>query len=137
MLTDPSLDLQAAISTRLLADPDIASLVVDRIYDRIQSNPVFPYISFGEIQVIPELGEGTDAVQAFVTLHSWDRFKSSRATKSLNRYIIAALHDQDLTLPLGAVQSLLLENSRVISDPDGLTSHGIIMFAVLSDANLA
>ena len=135
MLTDPTLALQAAISELLLADPDVASLVDDRILDKIPNTPVFPYVSFGEFQMLPELGEGTDAAQSFVTLHTWDRFKSSRATKGLARAIIAALHDQDIAIDGGAVQSLLLDSSRVLPDPDGLTSHGVLTFQILTDAN--
>jgi hypothetical protein len=136
MLTDPTQALQAAISDLLLGNADVASLVDDRVFDRIPSTPEFPYVSFGEFQVLPELAEGTDAVQCFVTLHSWDRFKSSRATKGLARAIIATLHDRDLTIDGGAVQSLLLQSSRVLQDPDGLTSHGILVFEILTDANI-
>ena len=135
MLTDPTLALQAAISDLLLGNADVTSLIDDRLFDKIPSTPEFPYASFGEFQMLPELGEGADAAQSFVTLHSWDRFKSSRATKGLARAIIAALHDQDLTIAGGAVQSLLLQSSRVIPDQDGLTSHGILVFEILTDAN--
>jgi len=136
MLTDPTLALQAAISGLLLGSPDVTSLLDDRIFDKIPNAPEFPYMSFGEFQMLPELGEGIDAAQSFVTLHTWDRFKSSRATKGLARSIIAALHDQDLTIDGGGVQSLLLQSSRVIPDPDGLTSHGILVFEILTDASL-
>lgn len=136
MLTDPTLPLQQAISALLLADPDVASLIDDRLFDKIPNAPEFPYASFGEFQLLPELGEGTDAAQSFVTLHTWDRFKSSRATKGLARAVIAALHDQDVVIDGGAVQSLLLESSRVLPDPDGLTSHGVLTFQILTDANI-
>src|SRR5262249_55883285 len=109
----------------------------DRVFDRIPNGPMFPYVSFGEIQVIPETGEGTDAAQSFVTLHAWDRFKSSSATKNLSRLIMASLHDADLTLPEGQVQSLLLENARTLPDPDGLTMHAVLTFNILTDARSA
>jgi hypothetical protein len=137
MLTDPTQPLQDAITARLLADQDIVDLVVDRVFDRIPNNPTFPYVSFGEIQVLPETAEGTDAAQTFVTLHVWDRFKSSAATKNLARLIVAALHDTDLTLPEGQVQSLMLESSRTLPDPDGLTMHAVLSFDILTDANVA
>lgn len=134
-LTDPSGALQAAITQILLDDPNIASLVGDRVFDKIPNVPVFPYIKFGEIQILPELGENTDAVQAFVTIHSYDRFGSARPTRGIGKYVVAALHDQDITIEGGAVLSILLESARTIPDPDGLTNHGIFTFEILTDAN--
>jgi hypothetical protein len=104
MLTDSTQALQTAITDRLLAGDEIKAIVDDRIYDRIPNGPVFPDVSFGKIQILPELAEGTDAAKAFATLHAWDRFMSSTA-KTLSRLIIAALHDADLVLSEGKVQS--------------------------------
>ena len=137
MLTDPTRVLQAAIRDRLLSVGEIRALIEDRVFDRIPNGPTFPYVSFGEIQVIPETAEGIDATRTFVMLHAWDRFKSSSATRSLARLIIAALHDADLTLPEGRLQSLLLQSSRTLPDPDGLTMHAVLTFDILTDANVA
>src|ERR1700748_2277244 len=131
MLTDPTRVLQAAIRDRLLGVGEIRALIEDRVFDRIPNGPTFPYVSFGEIQVIPETAEGIDATQTFVVLHAWDRFKSSSATRSLARLIIAVLHDADLTLPEGQLQSLLLQSSRPFPDPDGLTMHAVLTFDIL------
>jgi hypothetical protein len=134
-LTDPTQALQTAITDRLLASDAIKAIVDDRIYDRIPNAPTFPYVSFGEIQIMPELAEGTDAAKALATLHAWDRFTSSTATKTLSRLIIAALHDADLVLSEGKVQSLLLQSARTLPDPDGLTMHAVLTFEILTDAN--
>ncbi|MGJ4888953.1 DUF3168 domain-containing protein [Bradyrhizobium sp. HKCCYLRH3099] len=135
MLTDPSVALASAIKRCLLEDADVKALVADRVYDLIPNGPTFPYVSLGEIQVMPELAEGADAATSYVTLHSWDRFKSGTATRALSRAVVAALHDRDLTIEDGAVLSLLLQTSRVLPDPDGTTRHGVHVFAVLTDAN--
>jgi len=135
MLTDPTWALQGAIKARLLADREIAAIVSDRVYDRIQNSPTFPYISFGEIQVLPELAEETDAARTYVTLNVWDRFKSSAATKALAKLIVASLHDAaDLSIDGSVVQSVLLDQSRSFPDPDGLTMHSVLTFNILTDA---
>jgi hypothetical protein len=135
MLSDPTLDLQAAVVALILDNPDAAAIVADRVYDKIPNSPTFPYVSLGEFQVLPELGEGTNAVKVSMTLHTWDRFKSSVGTKSVARAIVAALHDQPIAISNGKVQSCLLDSSRVLPDPDGLTSHGVLIFEVLIDSN--
>lgn len=135
MLTDPTTSLWEAIQARLLNDQDVASIFSDRVYDKIPNTPTFPYVSLGEVQVLPELGENTDAAQAFVTLHAWSRFTSSNAVRAGGKYLITALHDKDLIIADGSVLSVLLESSRHIPDPDGLTKHGIYTFTILTDAN--
>lgn len=135
MLTDPSGDIQAAIRALLLADPDVKSLVDDRIFDRIENVPEFPYITIGEAQVIPELGEGTDAAESNITIHTWSRFKTFNPVKNLGKIIIRLLHDGELTISDGIVQSMLLESVRYLRDPDGLTSHGVLTFNILTDAS--
>lgn len=134
-LTDPSLPLQKSISDRLLASPEFQAVFEGRLFDRIQNNPAFPYSNFGDTQLLPETGEGTDAASSFVTLHVWERFKGFDKVKSGGAIIVKLLHDQDITLPSGQVQSVLLESARYIRDPDGLTSHGILTFEILTDAN--
>lgn len=135
MLTDPSADIQAAIAALLLADPDIKALVKDRVFDRIENVPELPYITIGEAQVIPELAECTDAAESRITIHTWSRFKTFKAVKSLGKIIIRLLHDGDLAISDGNVQSMLLESARYLRDPDGLTSHGVLTFSLLTDAN--
>jgi hypothetical protein len=134
-LTDPSSDLQDAITAALAQNEDIVSLVADRIFDRISDAPTFPYISLGDTQVLPETGEQTDAAQSFITIHTWDRFEGFGAVKRLGKLVVATLHDEPLTISDGSVQSMLLDSARYLRDPDGLTSHGVLTFAILTDAN--
>lgn len=135
MLTDPSGDIQAAITALLLADTELTALVVDRVYDKIPNVPAFPYITIGEAQMLPELGECTDAAETRVTIHTWTRFKAFGSDKRLGKIIIQLLHDGELTISNGNVQSMLLESARYLRDPDGLTSHGVLTFSLLTDAN--
>lgn len=134
-LTDPSMDLQTAITGVLTSNSDIVAQIADRIFDRIPDAPTFPYISFGETQLIPELAECTDAAECFVAIHTWDRFEGFDAIKSLGKLVVAALHDRSITISDGSVQSMLLESARYLRDPDGLTSHGVFTFAILTDSN--
>ncbi len=134
MLTDPSQALQAAIVARLNADAEIAGLVGDRIYDRVPKVSEYPYISFGDTQILPETGEGTDGVETFVILHTWERFKGFDNVKSVGRLIIALLHDTDLAVSEHVLLSILLQSAHYLRDPDGLTSHGVLTFQILTDA---
>jgi Protein of unknown function (DUF3168) len=140
--TDPGVDLQRAIVTALLNDPAVSDIAGRGVYDRVprdlttgDPNVPFPFVTLGEFQTLPELAECTDAADSFVTLHTWSRKVGSVEAKNLNKAVAAALHDRPLTLSSGTLQSLLLQESRIINDPDGLTTHGVLTFHSLTDAN--
>jgi uncharacterized protein DUF3168 len=132
--TDPSADLQTVITDRLKADSAIAALIGDRVFDRIPNVPTFPYVSFGNSQVIPVSADAIDAAETFVTLHTWDRFKGFDKSKSLGPLVIAALHEADLDTPGSVTLSVLLQSVNYLRDPDGLTTHGVMTFSILTDA---
>jgi hypothetical protein len=139
--TDPGVALQRAIVAALKTNSEVKALIEDRVYDRVPRNASgeptvpFPYVTIGEVQTLPELGEATDAAESFVTLHTWSRAAGTVEAKTLSKAVSGALHDKELTLSEGTMQSLLLQDSRMLNDPDGLTSHGILNFQILTDAN--
>lgn len=141
MLTDPSNALQVAIVTALKADQGVAAIVGDRVFDKVgrapdgSPNVAFPYVSIGDGQVIPELAECTDSADVYVTLHAWSEKPGFPEVNALASAIAAALHDQPLTIAGGAVLSLLLQQKQSLRDPDGLRSHAVLTFHIITDAN--
>lgn len=140
-LSDPSLDLQGAIVKALKADTGVKAIVSDRVFDQVARKPdgspnvPFPYIALGDGQMLPELAECTDAATNYVTLHLWSREVGFPEVKQLGASVIAALHDSTLTLASGTLQSLMLDSSHYLRDPDGLTSHAVLTFHALTDAH--
>lgn len=141
MLTDPGLDLQGAIVVALKGDAGVKALVNAGVYDSVSRGPdgvptvAFPYVAFGDTQLLPESGEQTDAAETIVTLHCWSRAVGFPEVRKIAKAVIAVLHDATLALASGQLQSLLLESSQVLRDPDGLTSHAVLKFSALTDAN--
>jgi hypothetical protein len=135
--TDPGFDIQRDIVAALKANAAVKAMVKDRVYDRVprdrngDPNVPFPYITLGDTQTLPDLAECTDAAETFFAIHIWSRKVGSVEAKQLSAAVGAVLHDAALP----AVQSILLQESRIIPDPDGLTSHGILTFQILTDAN--
>jgi hypothetical protein len=141
MLTDPGLNLQGAIITVLKADSGLKALVNAGVYDSVPRAPdgtptvAFPYVAFGDTQLLPELGEQTDAAETIVTLHCWSRAVGFPEVRKIAKAVAAVLHDATFALSSGQLQSLLLESTQVLRDPDGLTSHAVLKFSALTDAN--
>lgn len=140
-LTDPSLDLQGAVVKALKADAGVKAIVGAGVFDTVARKPdgspnvPFPYIALGDTQMLPEFAECTDAATNFVALHLWSRAVGFPEVKRLGAAVIKALHDTTLTLASGTLQSLLLNSSHYLRDPDGLTSHAVLTFEALTDAN--
>ena len=141
MLTDPRFALQKAIVTALKGDADVAAIATDRVYDRVPRGPdgsitaKYPFVGIGETQMQPELAECTDAAETSITLHCWSQAVGFPEVLRLAKAVTAVLHDAYLPLDDGTLQSLLLTTSRVLRDPDGLTSHAVLIFSALTDAN--
>lgn len=134
--TDPSLQIQAAIVKALRDSGPLTAIVAKRIYDATPATASFPYVSIGPASIIPELAECTDAAEVTIQIDVWSRGKGFPQVKEIGREITLLLHDAELPLVGGgAVHSLLLESTRYQRDPDGLTSHGILTFNILTDAN--
>ncbi|MEN5147179.1 DUF3168 domain-containing protein [Brevundimonas diminuta] len=53
-MIDLSLPLQAAIVKALKEDAELIGLIGGRVYDRVPDNPVAPYITVGDMQVVDD-----------------------------------------------------------------------------------
>jgi hypothetical protein len=132
-LNDPSGPLQAAIVALLKA---CGSPAGERVYDRVPTNAQFPYIVFGNVQVISELIENFSGAEVYVTIDAWSREPGKTELQKIGNAIVDALDDAlddaDLSDDV-TVKSCLFNDVLYVPDPDGLTTHGIFTFHILTD----
>ncbi|MBW7967578.1 DUF3168 domain-containing protein [Bradyrhizobium sp. BR 10261] len=133
-LTDPAADIRSAIVAKLSADPALANLIADRIYDRVPAKPDYPLVTIGNMQVIPESADGIDAAETAVTIHVWDQFKAADKSRQVGGAVVGVLHDEELSTASSGTQSVLLESANYLRDPDGVTNHAVLTFSILTDA---
>lgn len=114
--------LQKAIFDALTA----ANVCGARIYDGVPTNPVFPYVTIGDDQVLDDGNSCADGWDVTATIHIWDRPTSgSRAAlKTQIAQAVTALRGINTVDDFNVIYTDF-ENSRVIRDPDGITLHGI------------
>lgn len=129
-LNDPSEPLQVAVIAALKA---CGSAAADRVYDRVPANRTFPYIVFGNVQIISELIENFSGAEVYVTIDVWSQEPGKTETQQIGKAVISALDDVDLSNNDVSVKSCLLDNAQYVPDPDGLTTHGILTFHILTD----
>lgn len=134
---EPSLAIQAAIRTRLVASSAVTSLVpAASILDRNARPVPFPSIIIGEGQSVPDEGIARNRHEVFADLHIWAAEPGLAQSKTIAGAIRAALADGRWTVPGLHVIDLQIASSRFMRDPDGLHSHGIVslLFRVMEVA---
>lgn len=136
-MTEPSLALQGAIVARLKADGDVTALIGSRVYEPVPPTPVFPYLAWGDDQVLNDDTDCHDDVEVFTTLHVWARPAAVSAqvqVKRIAHVIRQSLNGAEFDLPDNALILIEHRDTRVMPDPDGKTSHGVIVFRTLIQA---
>jgi Protein of unknown function (DUF3168) len=130
-MSDPSLELQAALVGKLKNDAGVQAVVGQRIYDEVPPNPTFPYISLGDNQVLPDKADCIDGVELFWQIDGWARDPTFPMTKQISKAVVAALDDQDLTINGYAAIVAEINTINYLHDPDGITRHVAISFRFL------
>jgi Protein of unknown function (DUF3168) len=129
-VANPELEIQGAIVQRLKADSAVAALVNGRVYDSVPTNPVFPYVTIGPVDSVADDADCITGLIVAQQVDCWSRAVGYPEAKKIVDAVRAALHDQEAALPLSTNGMAFFEcrNSRVVRDPDGLSSHGILSF---------
>lgn len=119
---DASLIVQKAVYDALTA-----ALAPVPVYDMAPQTATYPHV---ELIIATEPDETkTDFGQAHVIeLHVWSRARGQKEVKEIIAAIYTALNGVTLTVPGFAVTRTVFEGSRVFTDIDGLTLHGMTEF---------
>lgn len=133
MIVDPTLPMQNAFVLALKADSDVAALVGTRVYDLPPPTPVKPYVTVGDVQVLPDRADCIDGVELSVTLHLWSQTATSIQVKQLGKAVIEALDVAELGVTGHRLVLLELEQAQYLRDPDGITQHGVVVFRALTE----
>jgi Protein of unknown function (DUF3168) len=131
-MSDPALAVQGAYVARLKAQ---VAAVSSRVYERAPQNVTFPFLQIGDIQTVEDGAECLDATEVTVTLHIWSRAVGSVEGRTLAAACRTALHEwlPDLSASGFRCVEHMHRTSRVMADPDGITSHGVLTFRLLID----
>lgn len=128
-MTEPSLALQKAIRTRLIAAVPVTTLVpAANIIDTNGRPELFPYILLGQDQTvdIPRSFD-EDRFEIFATLHVWAKETGLVLSKQIAGAVRAAIRTPGEWITVDSVAlDMRFSGSRFIRDPDGEHSHGIL-----------
>lgn len=138
-MLDPSAAVQKALRARLIGASVVTNLVpATSILDRNQRPAPDPSIIMGEDQVVdaPEVMLNRSFVRVYSTLHIWKKEASTAGVKAISNAIRRAIGVNrmarlDLADPDYVCSDCSIEQVRFMRDPDGETSHGIMVLNAL------
>lgn len=129
MAESVQVELQKAIYAALTSSAAVMALC-DAVYDFVPekpwSGPHNAYVSFGPAQTLNDDSECITGDEAFLQLDCWSRDKNSLSCKRLVDAVKAVLNNVTLPFDDNAMVGMSVEGTRIMRDPDGLTTHGIV-----------
>ncbi|WP_276118383.1 DUF3168 domain-containing protein [Pararhizobium qamdonense] len=124
---EPSLELQKAIRSRLVASSAVIGLVpAANIVDRNGLPAVFPCILIGEGQTVGTGAVARNRHEVFTDLHVWAKETGLVTSKQIVGTIRAALADTVWPVVGLHVADLHVASTRFLRDPGGLYSHAVV-----------
>lgn len=133
-MSEPSLELQGAIVAKLKADAAVTALIAGRVVDRVDPGLPKPYVVVGDDQVISAHADCLDgSTEVFATLHAWSGLPGKRECKQVAGAVVAALNQKPMTVNGYRLVSIEHDSTAHLLDPDGVTSHSVIVFHAFVD----
>lgn len=104
-----------------------------RAFDTPPTDAVFPYLTIGDEQNIDDGSACGAAWEVIVDVHVWSRPTSG--SRSELKQLMAQVEPLLTVLSLSGFRVVVqhLQGTRAITDPDGLTKHGVMTFRYLID----
>ncbi|MFK9079602.1 DUF3168 domain-containing protein [Pseudomonas neuropathica] len=126
-MADPSAALQEALVARLESE------VSCPVYDGAPMDTPMPYISFDrEVSVNTRPISGRKRETRMLYLSVWSDAHGQAEVKRINGEIVAALDERRLSLTVGRVVSVRVEQADAQRDADGVTYQGSIAVRVIT-----
>lgn len=131
------LALRGAVNVLWRADAAVGALVGDRIYDRVPTNPTFPYVTLGEVQSLNEDADWRQRYAVILTSHAWSRavgqVEALQIAQAMRDAVRGATRGAGLTASGYLIAGARHRDTRVFLDQDGLTTHAVVVFEAIID----
>lgn len=132
-MSEPSLALQKAVFATLTSNSAVASVIGQRIFDRVSADTAFPYVRIGIDQTVAEDQECVEeCVEVFAQVDVFSRAQGKVEAKNIAGAIVRALNANTLTITDSyELQDFRHVDTRFLDDPDGLSTHAVLSFRAL------
>jgi hypothetical protein len=131
MAEAPQTELQKLVYDTLRVSADITA-IAGGVYDRVPADPFkgkTAYVSFGPSDTVEDGADCVTSGAHTLQIDIWSTAVGQVEAKRLVHLVTKALHLQELELTDNALAEIRVEFSRVFTDSDGLTTHGLVSVA--------
>lgn len=133
-MADPLFELQRALYALLTSDAAVTALVGGRVFDRVPKDAAQPYISFGPVTADDDGADCIDGLSVAVQIDVWSQAVGYGEAKEIAGAVRKAIGAADLALDTNALADITHRSTRILRDPDGLTSHAVLTFEASIEA---
>lgn len=124
MLQTSMFELQAALFQRLSSDPTLSEKVTG-VFDAVDENQAFPYITIGEPTMLPFTTKQKFGEELSVVIHVWSIYDGKKEAIDIMNLCLASLSTR-LNLNGFTIRKIEVGNIRVFDDADPRIRHGIV-----------
>lgn len=136
-MTDAFFNAQQAIYSALAASSEVQSFIGSpvRVYDHVPPGAVFPYVTFGDVRVVPYDTKGESGFEQIVTLNVWSRYRGSKEGKDILQALYNVLHRASLSVSGHVFLFCEFHSADMGTDGDGITYQVAARFAVVTQGS--
>ena len=138
MAEDSSWALQQAVYTALRAEAVLITLAGDgtsperaKVFDHVPQNETFPYLTIGPTTQLPWDTKDSDGMEHTIEVHCWSQYAGQSEIKRMMAASMDAVDNKALIVTGHTLVLLQFTFGQTVSDPDGITRHGIQRFRAL------
>lgn len=117
-----------AIHTALTNDISVQSLLGNppRLYDHVPEDPIYPYLSYGDMRSTDVGGDNRPMTSHALSLHIWSRYSGRAEIMQCLAAVTDALESETFVLTDANLVSANILYTDHFRAPDGRTLHGLI-----------
>lgn len=125
--------VQEAVYAQLSADVNLQALVGSpaRLYDMVPPAAIYPYVSFGDVNVRDYGTKDRTGFEQTLTFHAYSRARGRKEVKQIMQALYDSLHQSPLSVVGADRVDCQFQSASTQLENDSLTLHGIIRFRIV------
>ncbi|MGZ3306250.1 MAG: DUF3168 domain-containing protein [Asticcacaulis sp.] len=135
-MSDPVLDLQAALLAYLRAQPSLGAWLGDpaRVYDARPAEAAYPYLAFSRVEAQAIGGIGPEVTEQTLSLIAVSRFDGTEEAKAIAGELRVLLDQAELSLTGNHLVSLRVVFVDVFRAADQRTVYAVVRLRAVSES---
>lgn len=122
-------ELQTAAYVKLAGDATLMGFI-SGVFDEVPEKTAMPYVTFGEVEEVPDDGHDRQGLETTLTLHIWSRYRGYEEAARILRELDRLLDRAPLTVDGFEHVSIAHTSHQFMRDPDLEVRHAVVTYRV-------